>query len=235
MKTVTLLQLRTDARLYADQRVASETNAFITATELTRLINLQIGELYDMLVAARGHEHYATSGTVSVVAGTAGYNLPSDFYQLQAVNLEWASDDVEPVEPLNHQQDIWLHQNYSYSWQRWSRKAYRLRGSQIVFYPTPTSAVTARLYYVPTFTDLSADADTFNGVNGWEKVVALGVAIEMLEIEESGSGARLQAAFDRQLERIEGLAADRDASTELQVRDVSGRRVQRYPTATGTT
>ena len=233
-KAVTLLQLRADARLYADRRTSDEDNSFITGSELTRLINLQLGELYDLLVSARGHEFYAADSTLSIVAGTASYNLPADFYELLALNLEWSPTDVEPVSPLNHQQDIWKLANYSYSWDRWSHKAYRLRGSQIDMYPTPRTAVTARLYYVPAFSDLSADSDTFDGVNGWEKLVSLGAAIEMLEIEEAGSGSRLQPIYDRQYERIESLAADRDAASEIEVRDITSRRLK-YPSATGTT
>lgn len=235
-KAVSHQQLIDDARLYADQR----TSTFLTDTEVSRLVNLQIGELYDLLVEARGHEFYATSDTIAIAAGTAAYNLPDDFYQLLALNLEWVDDDHEPVDPLNHQGDIWRYADIE--WQRWSAKGYRLRGSQIDIYPTPSSAVTARLHYVPVFTDLPivvGEATTFegefDGVNGWEKLVVLGVAIEMLEIEEKGSGATLREAFERQYERIASLAADRDAAAEVQVRDVSDRRVRRYPTATGST
>jgi hypothetical protein len=55
-RTVTLSQLRTDARLFADERasVAGDfSNSPINDTELNRLINLRIAEFYDMLVSAR--------------------------------------------------------------------------------------------------------------------------------------------------------------------------------------
>ncbi len=229
-KPVRLDDLRDLCRLYADQRQST----FITDTELDSLINLKLGELYDMLVAARGHEHYQTDDTVSIVSGTAAYALPEDFYQLLAVTLEWDSTDVEPVDALNSYQDIWAHSSYQYGWNRWTCKSYRIQGANIVFYPTPQAAVTARLYYVPVFEDLVADSDTFDSVNGWHKMVALGVASEMREIEEESTGAALLQQHERERERIEQLAADRDASIEIQVRNVRGRRL-RYPTATGLT
>lgn len=229
MKLVTLGQLIADARLYADQRTSNGSVAFITDVEVARLINLQIGELYDMLVAARGHEYYATDDTITL-DGSASYDLPEDFYQLLSVEIEHASDDVEPVSALNSPRDVWSFA--SESWQPWTRKAYRIRGSQIDFFPTPGSG-TVRLRYVPVFTDLTGGEGEagFDGVNGWEKLVALGVASEMLEIEEQGAGAALQAAFARQIERIEGLAADRDATEEIEIRDVR-RSSRRYPPAT---
>lgn len=234
MRTVTLAQLRTDARLYSDQRVADETNAFITAVELNRLINQQLADLYDLLLSARGHDYYATDGTIAVVAGTRAYDLPDDFYQLLAINLEWAADEHEPLDPLNHQQDIWRYNNRD-DWQRWTQKAYRLRGEQLDLYPMPRSAVTARVYYVPVCPELADDADTFDGVNGWEKLVALGAAREMLDIEEAGSGARLDERYNEQRDRIQAMADDRDAANEIEIRDAYARPVRQYPPADGTT
>jgi hypothetical protein len=232
---VTLEQLRADARVYADRRTDDEDTDFFTAIELNRILNQQLADFYDLLVAARGHEYYADDATIAVIDGTAAYDLPDDFYQLLALNLEWGENDVEPMNALNNYQDIWLYKNSEGGWYKGTRKAYRLRAEQIDFYPTPTAAVTARVYYVPAFVPLVDDEDTFDGVNGWEKLVTLGAAIEMLEIEEVGSGARLQKLYDATRERIEGLAADRDAATPVEVRDVECRRWYRYPPATGTT
>lgn len=232
---VELSQLRADARVYADRRTDDEATDFFTASELNRIINQQLADLYDLLVAARGHEYYATNATIAVVANTAAYALPGDFYQLLALNLEWSANDVEPMSPLNHYQDIWLYQNLDSGWYRGTRKAYRLREGHVDLYPTPSSAVTARVYYVPSFQPLVNDTDTFDGVNGWEKLVTLGAAIEMLEIEEVGAGAHLQKRYDAARDRIEGLAADRDAANPAEVRDVECRRWYRYPPATGST
>ena len=207
-RTVTLTQLQTDCRLYADQRPGGA-DAFVNDTELTRLINTTITELYDLLVAARGHEYYIDEDAISVVSDTSRYNLPSDFYQLFSITLEWSSDDHEALsafDSIGERADL----NNLTDWGQWNPKAYRLRGSQVEFLPMPSSAVTARLQYVPTFTDLSGGGDTFDGVNGWEKLVTLKVAMEMRTIEGLPY-SDLERLYEWQLERIQGLAADRAA------------------------
>lgn len=225
--SVTLAQLRLDARLYADQRPGSSTS-FITEPELTRLVNTKVRELYDTLVAARGSDYYATESTIAIGPGlgaggsSSRYNLPSDFYELSSLTLEWATNDHELMFPVGsvreriHYEGV-LPQN---CWSRYSPKGYRLRAAQLEFLPVPTGAVTARLQYVPVFTDLSADGDTFDGINGWEKMVALGVAIEMRAIEKRAA-ADLMQLYAPQLERIETMKSERDAEAPKEIVDVT--------------
>lgn len=218
--SVTLAQLRLDARLYADQRPGSSTS-FITETELTRLVNTKIRQLYDLLVEARGSDYYATEGTIAIVSGTARYSLPSDFYQLASVTLEWATNDHELMFPVGSTRERINYEGVLplTNWSRYSPKAYKLRASQLEFLPEPRGSVTCRLQYVPVFTDLSADGDTFDGINGWEKMVALGVAMEMRTIEKRPS-SDLAGLYAEQLQRIETLKTERDAEAPKEVVDV---------------
>lgn len=225
--SVTLAQLRLDARLYADQRPGSA-SSFISESELTGLINAKAKELYDMLVEARGSEYYATEATIAIVSGTSRYNLPSDFYQLSSVTLEWATQDFELVFPIGSVRERNKFQGWQGQWQAWSRysrKGYQLRASQIEFMPEPRTDVTCRLQYVPTYTALVADGDTFDGINGWEKMVALGVAIEMRVIEKR-SATDLQQLYAPQLERIETMKTERDAEAPKEIVDVQRLRMR---------
>ena len=223
--SVTLSQLRTDARLYADQRPGGA-NTFINDSELTRLINIKARELYDLLVDARGSAYYATEATLAIVGGTSRYDLPSDFYQLDSVTLEWSDQDHELMFPVGSTR---LRIAYESTWHKWSRydaKAYRLRASQIEVLPVPSSDVTCRLQYVPVYVDMVADDDTFDGVNGWEKMLTLGVAIEMLAIDKRTNGT-LANAYGEQLARINDMKTERDAEAPKQIVDVQrlhGRR-----------
>lgn len=216
-KSVTLTQLQTDARLYADHR-PSGAGVFVNDTELTRLINLALGDLYDLLLAARGHEYYQDETTVSVVSGTSRYNLPATFYELLSATLEWGTTDHEPVDSYEHVKDRYRLNNLA-TWTKWGPKAFRLRAAQIELLPTPTSSVTMRLQYVPAFTDLSSPTDTFDGVNGWEKLTALMVAKEMRVIQGQPF-SYLDKLIDYERSRIEALAADRAAGEPRTVRDV---------------
>jgi hypothetical protein len=211
--------LRTDARLFADKRPGSDTS-FVTETELTRLVNLKTRELYDMLIEARGSDYYANESTVAIVAGTTRYPLPVDFYQLASVTLEWNTSEHELMFPIGsvrqrtpYEAPNWL------AWTRNSPKGYRLRASQIEILPEPKSDVTARLQYAPVFIDMVADGDTFDGVNGWEKMIALGVALELMAIEKRTS-ATVAQMYAEQMARIESLKSERDAEAPKEVVDV---------------
>jgi hypothetical protein len=228
-RTVTLSQLRSDALLYADERPNSA-STFITTTEANRLVNLALTELYDLLVAARGHEHYETVSTaIATVAGTATVNQPSDFYQLLSLHLQWSTTDIEPVDDLEHVADRHRLVNWG-TWTAWGPKAFRIRGSVIEFFPTPTTATTLQIRYIPAFTDLANDNSTFDGVNGWEKLVALRAAMEMRAINRQ-PGGELERLYDRERERIEAMAADRASSTPKRIRDAmpEARRVMGWP------
>lgn len=219
-RNVTLSQLRSDARLYADERPGSG-SSFITETECTRLVNLAIAELYDLLVAARGHEYYETVSTaLSTSSGTATVSLPNDFYQLLAVHLQWSANCLEAVPDLAHVQDRHALMNMA-TWAQGTPKAFRLRGSLMEFFPTPTTSTTLALRYIPAFTDLSADGDTFDGINGWERYVTLRVAIEMRVISQRPY-ADLERLLEREKERIDGLGADRAAQAPRRIRDTGG-------------
>lgn len=206
-RTVTLSQLRTDCRLFADQRHGGAT-PFISDTEMNRLINLKTAELYDKLVAAGGHEFYAKDAAIYTISGISEYSLPDDFYQMLSLIAEWGSMDSEALTDLATLALAPQYTNYSL-WGSGSGKAYRLRGKKVRLYPTPNTRTTLRINYVPCFVDMVEDDDEFDGVNGWDKLVALGVAIEMRMIEQN-EYADLYALYTEQLDRVEAMAADRD-------------------------
>jgi len=214
-KSVARSVIRTDARLLADERPGGA-SSFITDTEANRLIDVRTAELYDKLLKARGHEYYADDEAIAIVAGTSRYNLPSDFYELLSFTLEWGTTNHEELDPYE------FGERSSYVGVGWSQggpKGYRLRAAQIEILPTPTSPVTGRLQYIPAFTDFSGDSATFDGVNGWERWIALAVAIDFRIVNKLPYNdlAQQQAAMD---ERIEELAAQRDAGHPARVRNV---------------
>jgi len=235
-RTVMLSKLRGLARLYSDQRPKGN-STFIPDSSgdatLNDLINLALLELYDVLVAARGAEYYAAEYTRASLSDDTGgnpnagqYTLPADFYELLGPPiLEWSSRDHEPVPDYASYGERVLFEN-SGTWARWSPKAYRLRAGYLTIVPKPTSAVTIRYQYVPTPAVLSADGDTFDGVNGWEKLIALRTAIEMRAIAKLPA-AELNALYAKEMERVERLASERDANAPARVQDVYPERTNR--------
>jgi hypothetical protein len=225
-RTVSLAQLRTDARLYADQRPGGA-NAFITDTELNRLINLKLAELYDALVSARGEDYYSKTtplpgaGPRQTTAGASDYALPDDFFQLISVKIAWGASDWEEV-PRRHTLDgsgFASDFGSAGTWQKWTRKGYQLAGGFLRLLPTPTTVTDYVLVYVPTCPELVNDVDTFDGINGWEKLVTLGVAIEMRAIEQNES-ADLERRYQEQTARVQAMADERIAGLPHHVIDV---------------
>lgn len=147
-RTKTLAQLRTLVRQRADQ----VNGTAVTDSELTSWINQSATHLWDMLVGARGcayYENNANTSTATIDSSTSTMSLPATFYKVSRL-----------VAVVNGRE--YLLDSYSNS---------EVDGSQ-----PPTQSHSVKLYYVPSFTDLSNDSDTFDGINGWEEWVVVDVA-----------------------------------------------------------
>lgn len=236
MGSVNRAYLRNLTRLYADGRPGGS-NAFVVdsdatanAVSLDTLINLAIAELYDVLVAARGHEYYATDADLSIVAGTSLYALPTNCYQLLSIRLHWADTEIEELNIMGVRQRTRFEMLQVFD--RYSPKAYRLQGTQtasartVEILPIPTQSVTANIRYIPIFAPLTDDTSTFDGVNGWEKLVALKAAMEYRTIAEKPQGT-LPQLYNDCLTRIHGLADQRNANLAEQVQQVFPERRRR--------
>lgn len=212
--TRTLAELRTEARQRADME---QDDDFVTDTELTRMVNQSIRELYDLLLEALGQEFFYTTGTISVVAGTTAYNLPTTFYQLLGVDVSLGAGDYMALRPFSfHERN---EEMSGFGWGYPVAARYRIMGTQIHFRPTPTQAETVLVHYIPYPTSLSGDSDTFDGINGWEEYVIVDVAAKMIEKEE-GDAAPLYKRKQELMARIQGQAAKRDAGFPDRVIDI---------------
>jgi hypothetical protein len=216
-QNVTIATVRENARLYADQRPGTS-STFVSDPEVDRLIHQAIrGEFYDLLVAARGHEYFETVASLTTVAGASTIDLPSDHYEFLSLFILWSATEAEPIDQLDSIDD---RDQYIYPGANWARetpKAFRLRGSVIELFPTPNVAQALELRYVPTY----SEASVFDAVNGWDKLVSLAVARELLIIQKLPT-SQLQELYDETKQRVEMLAADRVASKPARVRDVVG-------------
>lgn len=232
MGSVNRAYLRNLARLYADGRAGSggsgdfvkNSDATADAVSFDTLVNGCLAELYDILVVARGHEHYESDANLSIVAGTSQYSLPADFYQLLSLRLYWSDTDIEEM----HQMAVRERTRYERqpnNFDRYTPKAFRLRGTQtasartVEILPIPTQAVTANVRYIPIFAPLTDDTSTFDGVNGWEDLVALKAAIKYRTIAEKPIG-NLQNLYAECFARISALADQRAANFAEQIQQV---------------
>lgn len=206
MSVRTLAQLREEVRDRADVRYATE---FLSDAEVDRFINQSIRELYDLLIENSDQEFFATWDLIAL-DGSPSYPLPGNFYRLlgvdYAVGGRWVAMDSFRFRERNAEPS--------------GTPRYRLRSDEITIIPRSTTGL-ARLWYIPKAVELIGDLDTFNGYNGWEEYVVVDAAAKCREKEQTDA-SELYARKVALRQRIESLAAKRDAGTPEVVTDVTG-------------
>lgn len=163
-KNFQLSEFRTEVRRRGEYRAP-----YITDAELDSYINASVSHLYDLLIEV-DPSRYLTQGTISVVSGTESYNLPADFYRAISVNIPVSSSPTGFIlgRRINWQERHYYYNNVTSTKQN---TFYAIRGGQIWFWPPPTWTDSVQLDYVPVYTTLSMDTDTFDAVNGYEEWV----------------------------------------------------------------
>lgn len=213
---VTLLSMRTQAR----QRADMETSAFVSDSELNGYINAGIKKIYDALTNA-GEFYYTAFSDIAVLPNVKSYALPASFYKLLGVDLILdANGNAVTLKPFSFsQRNSYL---FTPTWNvvGLSYLRYMIQGNNISFVPNPIGNQTVRVHYVPAFTNLSLDADTFDGINGWEEFVILDAAIKMLAKEESDT-SMLVHEQQAMIIRINEMKLMRDIGAPSKIEDVS--------------
>jgi hypothetical protein len=206
----TLSELRTRVRERADMELGSgqsDTDHFITNAELNRYINASVKRLYNKLVKADG-DYYTTTNSPAVTGGSFTLALPNDFFKIKSLERQVSTDKYVDVPKFNFKER-------NKSWQ-----SYRVVGSSIRMSQPLQSGDVYRIWYVPKHTDLSADGDTFDGINGFEELVVVDSAIKCKQKEESDVSVLM--AERAELEReIDEMADDRDLGEQDSIQDVA--------------
>ena len=189
-RTVTLLQLRTRARELSD----TENDPFITDSELTALANRHIPEVYDDLVAAGPPEYYAATTTVTTVAGQIPYSLPANFLSLMDVFVHESSTDRRPLPPMPN-------------------------GARGRFKAPTQASIDLTVEYIPAATALALDADTFDGINGFEELVINLMARSVMHKRNTYQG-QLEADIAHLRARIVSRARSRNRGSPKRITDL---------------
>ena len=189
--TRTLAQLRTEARQLADM----ENSTFISDSEFNRYINRSTARLYGKLVEARGDQYYRTSSAFTVSGGSGVVALPTNFFKLLAVDLDRQSGSTRNITALE--------------------LPFSLR-NRVDAVP---DGRTGTIWFVPHFTEMTSDSDTFDGINFWEHWVVLDVVIQALTKEESDTSS-LVLERDVMNREIEGLSRNRNYGEPSPIQDL---------------
>jgi hypothetical protein len=170
-----------------------------------------------LLLEAFGQEYFYSTQSLATVNGTQSYSLPSTFYQMLGVDVDLGGGEYMSIRPYNfHERNAHM---LGFGWGYPDGVQYRIMGSKIYFIPVPTAVENVLLHYIPYPTSLSADGDTFDGINGWEEYVVVDCAAKMLEKEESNADHLYKRKAELQ-QRIQGMASRRDAGFPERVVDI---------------
>lgn len=226
----TLLELRTDARRYADM----ESSEFVPDAEVTRYINLGIRALWGKL-AQLDIDRPLRRAEISTTPGTREYALPSDFVSVRLVEVLQASgsENATPIRAYNlsegHTSNTGLYGSAFADGEdlRYAILGQGMDGSQAVirFDPDPQGRY-FRLWYLAHAGDLVNDIDEYDGVYGWDDWVALWAAEQMLIKEESDPSMLVRRRTEL-WETIKSAAGSRDVDGAHRIARTRARRRRR--------
>lgn len=201
-----------DTRRWANIRTSSPDDAHLTDGDVLRVLELKLAEFHEMLTSATATDFMSTEAEVAIIDGAG--DLPDDFFRLNAAWIEWSADRHESLTNLANQQDATLFQGFN--WTDGEPKAFRVVGNELRVYP-PAATAAVQIAYVPAFL---ATATEYDGVNGWEKYVTMGAAIELMAIENR-TNPTLANEYAKQEERVRSMVEERQAQDAPKVRDVA--------------
>lgn len=213
--TVTLAYLKEQARELADQESSSGQAPFVSDTTLVRWINEAYSELYDALVKANQNYYTAPPTTITVSSGNI-IPYPADYYKLIGLDKMDGNGQFNRIDQFvmierNKYQNLLLNNSFLVKYQQLKAGLYLL--------PEQNAIGTYKLWYVPTFTRLSADGDLVDGINGWEEFIIVTAAMKMMLKEESDISG-LIAIRNNILTRIADMSQNRDQGQQQMFGDV---------------
>lgn len=223
-RTRTLTELIADVRDRAD----AENSEHVSDAQVTRYINQSIAALYALIVE-QDESDFAAECTFTATAGDTSTSIPNvlvegafiEPYKILAVDVVGADGFSWPVPRFMMGERAALDAEDG-QWGIVTATRYQWRGTKDLFWSPPwDSDRTIRVTYIPSPTDLSSGANTYDGRAGWEEWVTLDSAIKVLAKEESDVTdlVRERALVEQ---RILKQIVARDRAQPKRVRDVVG-------------
>ena len=217
---VTLLSLRTELR----NRIDRKNSKFFTNPELNEYLSKSYKELYDILIQKFGDDYYVADPYEFTTNGADSfYDVPEDFYKGLGVDASYnggaGNGWITLRQFMFQERNAYTMPNYQ-AFYGITNLRYRFYNNAIWFTPQPIAGQLCRLFYIPRPNDLSDDADTVDGVSGWEEYIICDAAIKCMVKEESDPSdfAAQKLAL---LQRIESAAENRNAGQPQTVSDVN--------------
>ena len=175
-----------------------------------RHVNIALSEIHQIITNAKHEDYFRSEDTITLVAGTEGYNLPSDFYAANSVyylqgtgsnTVRWPIQKWHPIEVGG-------------------------------FRASPMSAGSVALFYTPKFTDLSLISDNIDTLYapGWEDYAAIQIAIRLC-IKEGNDKSYQMLDMERKKKYqqiVEAVSGPRDMGEPDSIGDYQAMYRHRY-------
>lgn len=194
-----LARVRSRADMVGSTFVADDTN------NMYAWVNEGCKRLHGKLVEAMGEEYVSSSASLTTVAGTTDYAVPTGFFKLYGIDLSIAGQSYSLKPYMRAERNAYRNLAYITSV---TLPRYSIVGGYFRLLPAP-GAGTGTVYYAPEFTSLTSGSDTVNFPNGWEAYVVLYAAIQALMKEES-SVTDLRRELDSLERELEYMKECRD-------------------------
>lgn len=207
----------------ADMRNSAFIDVSGTAgTEGIRYANLAWRDLYQKVILSREF-YFSTTATITILAGTDSYSLPTDFYKLDGVDLQIdaTTDRYLTLSPAMFKERNKYRFGLPLTVAPFGMiSKYILIGDKIKFIPKPTQSSVIQLWYTPSPATLTTLADTISCPPGGDEYMTLFIASAMREKEESDT-TRLDAKRQEVLQQLNISLKDRDSGSPHKVIDSS--------------
>lgn len=192
-RSVTLQTIVDRARIHADMT----NSGFASDARCLLLLNDIYPKLYDELVSA-DENYYADSEDVAISSADDSYDLPDDFYKLLSVRFN-SGGQYYPLMPFPEAE------------------------RDAVFGSSSLPSGTVRIRYIPAPTVFTALSQSVDGIAGWDRMLSLLLAIDLMDAEESNTD-RLFRKYQEEIARIR-TTSDRDVGMPARITDVYTARV----------
>ena len=218
MSSITLAQIRLRAREKADMVNSN----FIEDPEQLSYINKAYFAWYDVIVGAFEDYFLSEPTEFTLAAGVSQFPLPSDFYKLAGIDKsgDAGSDRFYPLRKSKWRERNRTENSFS-SYGRSPTTSYRIIKDKILFTPVGGVGGNYKLWYIPLATALVDETDSIDTYNGFEEMLILDVAIQMLIKEESDTS---ELRFEKVMEqkRMKDMLVDRDIGESERIEEVGG-------------
>lgn len=217
-RTFTVSELITRVR----ERSNTERSNFVTDDEIIRYIDQAYTKLYDLIVS-KFENYYIDEHSFVTDGVTQFFDLPATFYKMvgldQLQNASGSGDNALTVRPFNFNERN-RYNNILFAVTAAAFYRYLIQGSKIKILPQPSAGITFKMWYIPAPAKLTSTAQTVDGIAGWEEVVILTAAIQIMNKQELDSSA-LKREQQEAVDRVITMASERDAALPERVTDLS--------------